>query len=157
MRPIFRGFCINWLGIWPLHYISSCSDFGFEFAEIFVIEKRLPDSASREYGELGGRYSKFFNLSSIYSFKRLNQPYKVPIWQFVDSPTRRVGESFSITNISTNSNQNRKGSKGSVRDPWVTDLCKNPRKSASLQCSFNICYIYTSIYILYISGVCIRI
>ncbi len=25
----------------PLHYILSRSDFGFEFAEIFVIEKRL--------------------------------------------------------------------------------------------------------------------
>jgi hypothetical protein len=30
----------------PLHYLASRSDFGFEFAEIFVIEKRLPDSAT---------------------------------------------------------------------------------------------------------------
>ncbi len=30
-----------------LHYISSHSDLGFVFAEIFVIEKRLPDSPSR--------------------------------------------------------------------------------------------------------------
>jgi hypothetical protein len=47
MRPIFRGFCINRFGIGPLHYISSRSDFGFEFTEIFVIEKLLSDSASR--------------------------------------------------------------------------------------------------------------
>jgi hypothetical protein len=47
MRPIFRGFCINRFGIGPLHYISSRSDFGFEFAEIFVIEKQFADSASR--------------------------------------------------------------------------------------------------------------
>jgi hypothetical protein len=44
-RRIFWGFCIN--GIGPLHYISSRSDFDFEFAEIFVVEKQLPDSASR--------------------------------------------------------------------------------------------------------------
>ncbi len=44
MRPIFRGFCINWFGIGPKHYISSRFDFGFEFSEFFVIEKRLPDS-----------------------------------------------------------------------------------------------------------------
>jgi hypothetical protein len=47
MRRIFWGFCRNWFLIDPLHYLSSRSDFGFEFAEIFVIEKRLPDSASR--------------------------------------------------------------------------------------------------------------
>jgi hypothetical protein len=44
MRQIFRGFCINWILIDPLHYLSSRSDFGFEFAEIFVIEKWLGES-----------------------------------------------------------------------------------------------------------------
>jgi hypothetical protein len=39
--------CINRFGLGPLHYILSCSDFGFEFAEIFVFEKRLPVSMSR--------------------------------------------------------------------------------------------------------------
>ncbi len=47
MRRIFWGFCRNWVLIDPLHYLSSRSAFGFEFVEIFVIEKRLPDSASR--------------------------------------------------------------------------------------------------------------
>jgi hypothetical protein len=46
MRPIFQGFCINRFGIGPLHYISSRSDLGFEFVEIFIIEKRLADLAS---------------------------------------------------------------------------------------------------------------
>ncbi len=59
------------------HYLSSRSDFGFEFAEIFVIENRLCDSTSREVG---------------------------------DSP---------------------------IRDLCRTDLCKNPRKSASLPCPFK--------------------
>jgi len=33
--------------IGPLHYLSSRSDFGFEFAPTFVIENRLSDSMSR--------------------------------------------------------------------------------------------------------------
>jgi hypothetical protein len=33
------GFCINRFGTGPLHNISSRSDFGFKFLEIFVIEK----------------------------------------------------------------------------------------------------------------------
>jgi hypothetical protein len=48
MRQIFWGFCIIRFGICPLHYVSSRSDSGFEFAEIFVIEKRLPNSPSQE-------------------------------------------------------------------------------------------------------------
>jgi hypothetical protein len=47
MRRIFWGFGRNWFLIDPVYYLSSLSDFGFEFAEIFVIEKRLPDSESR--------------------------------------------------------------------------------------------------------------
>ncbi len=44
------GFCRNWFRIDPLHYLSRRTDFRFEFAEIFEIEKRLPDSASRGVG-----------------------------------------------------------------------------------------------------------
>jgi hypothetical protein len=51
MRRIFWGFCRNWVLIDPLHYLSSRSAFGFEFAEIFVIEKRLPELASRGVGD----------------------------------------------------------------------------------------------------------
>jgi hypothetical protein len=46
MRRIFWGFFRHWFLIDPLHYLSSRSDFSFKFAEIFVIEKRLPDSAT---------------------------------------------------------------------------------------------------------------
>jgi hypothetical protein len=66
MRPIFRCFCINWFGIGPLQYISSRSDFGFEFAEIFVIEKRLPDSPSREVDKIA------YTVDTIF-FKPLNK------------------------------------------------------------------------------------
>jgi hypothetical protein len=50
MRRIFWGFGRNWFLIDPVHYLSSRSDSGFEFAEIFVIKKlprQLSDSASR--------------------------------------------------------------------------------------------------------------
>ncbi len=43
----FLGILHKSIPMSPLHYHSSRSDFCFEFAEIFVIEKRLPDSASR--------------------------------------------------------------------------------------------------------------
>jgi hypothetical protein len=44
---IFWVFCRNWFLMSPLHYLPSRSDFDFEFAEIFVIEKRLPASPSQ--------------------------------------------------------------------------------------------------------------
>ena len=59
MNRIFRVFCINRLGLGPLHYFSSRSDFGFEFAEIFVIEKRLPDSPSQGVDKNAYRYNFF--------------------------------------------------------------------------------------------------
>jgi hypothetical protein len=46
-KRIFMGFCINWILIIPLHYLKSRSEFGLEFVEIFVIQKRLPDSLSQ--------------------------------------------------------------------------------------------------------------
>ncbi len=42
MRRIFWGFCDNRFLMSPLQYVSSRSDFGFEFAEIFIIEKVSP-------------------------------------------------------------------------------------------------------------------
>ncbi len=62
MRRIFWGFSINRFGIGPLHYVSSRSDFGFEYAEIFVIEKRLPDSLSGGVDKNAYRYN-FFQTS----------------------------------------------------------------------------------------------
>ncbi len=47
MNQFFRSFCIKRFGLGPLNYLSSCSDFGFEFSEIFIFENRLPASVSR--------------------------------------------------------------------------------------------------------------
>ncbi len=98
MRRIFWGFCRNRFLIDPLHYLSRRSDFGFEFAEIFVIEKRLPDSGvgdsptrrvgflmfKRKLVESGSRYveswSRYMNFFKIFHhFKQLNQPFAGPI------------------------------------------------------------------------------
>jgi hypothetical protein len=134
-RGIFWGFCINGFGIGTLHYISNRSDFDFEFAEIFVIEKRLPT-------------------------RRLSDSLSFPLKHSkADSPTRRVGKSSTPRLTESESrrlldsasrgvvfqlrisprirSQNRNGSKSSVRDLWGTDFCKNPRKSASLPCPFK--------------------
>jgi hypothetical protein len=47
----FLGFLQKLVLIDPLQYLSSHSGFGFTFGEIFVIEKRLHDSASRQLSE----------------------------------------------------------------------------------------------------------
>ncbi len=60
-RRIFWGFCRKRFGIGYVHYISSRSDLGFVFAEIFVIEKRLPDSPSRGVDKNAYRHN-FFKL-----------------------------------------------------------------------------------------------
>jgi hypothetical protein len=58
-RRIIWGFCINRFGVGPLHYISSRSDFDFEFAEIFLIEKRLPELSSQGVDKIAYRYKCF--------------------------------------------------------------------------------------------------
>ncbi len=110
MRRIFWGFCRNWFFIDPLHYLSNRSDFGFEFAEIFVIEKRIPDFASRQVpdsptrqvGEslslrlgfwrfkrkLGESESRRLHVSASFLLNILKPSRRVS-----DSPTCRVGES----------------------------------------------------------------
>jgi hypothetical protein len=39
----------------PLHYVLSRSDFSFEFSEMFIIEKLLPDSPSRGVDKIAYR------------------------------------------------------------------------------------------------------
>ncbi len=113
MTRIFWGFCRNWFLIVPLHYLSSGSYFGFQFADIFIIEKRLPDSPSRGVGE-----SASFLLN-------------------IQKPTLRLGESgsrFSVTNIIANSKPKSELLEGQYKIT-ETSFCKNPRKSASLSCA----------------------
>ncbi len=151
MRRIFWGFCKYRFLMSPLHYLSCRSEFGFEFAEIFLIEKRLSDSASRGFAMVsrGVLFEIFFKfIIDFPNFKRITSPKRtnlaknkpgmlctitidlfkglkkiVSIGNLVDSPTRRV---IFRERISPRiRSENRNGSKGSVRDS---------RKSASLPC-----------------------
>jgi hypothetical protein len=56
MRWIFWGFCIKRFGIGPLHYISSRSDFSFEFSGN---QKQLPNLPSRGVDKIAYRYNFF--------------------------------------------------------------------------------------------------
>ncbi len=40
--PVFSILCINWFGLGPLNHHSSCSDYDFEFAEIFKLKIDSP-------------------------------------------------------------------------------------------------------------------
>ncbi len=42
MKRIFWGFCITRFLMSPLHYLSSRSDFGFVFVEIFLSKNDSP-------------------------------------------------------------------------------------------------------------------
>ncbi len=149
MRWIFWGFCRNWFLMSPLHYLSRSSDFGFEFVEIFVIEKRK------------SKFLKFIMDSP--NFKQLKQPFKRPISQKIRQGCHVLSplfylkvwknciyrQSCRLTDSAIGGvvfwfrispwirSQNRNGSKCSLRDLCQTCLCKNPRKSASLPCPFK--------------------
>ncbi len=89
---IFRGFCINRFGIGPLPYILSPSDFGFEFSEIFVLEKRLPDSTIRGVGD--SPYQRYAESATLRlndtGSRRLSTSL---IREVDDSPNHQYGES----------------------------------------------------------------
>ncbi len=68
MKRIFCFFCRNWFLIDPLHYLSSRSNFGFEFAEIFVIENDSPTrraGKAAESGECDGKRGRQRTVESV--------------------------------------------------------------------------------------------
>ncbi len=89
---IFLGFCINRFGIGPLHYISSRSDFGFEFSEIFLFEKRLPNSTIRGVGD--SPYQQYAESATLRLNDTGSQRLSASLIRRVDdSPHHRYGES----------------------------------------------------------------
>jgi hypothetical protein len=92
MRWIFWGFCRNWFLIDPLHYLSSRSNFGFKFTGIFIMEKRLADSASRQLSDSASRGVDVSPSRRVgfRMFLKNSASRKVG-----DSSTRRVGESLT--------------------------------------------------------------
>ncbi len=92
MNRIFQGFCINRFGIGTLHYISSCSDFGLEFSEIFVLEKRLPDSTIRGVGD--STYQRYAESATLWLNDTGSRWLSASLIRGVDdSPHHRYGES----------------------------------------------------------------
>ena len=91
MRRIFWGFCRNWFLMSPLHYLSGRSDFGFEFAELVVLENRLPaitDTGSRRLPAslirgVGDSQHHRYGESAIYFKRKLSVSM---IRRVVDSP-----------------------------------------------------------------------
>jgi hypothetical protein len=95
----FLGFLQKLVPHWSLQYLSSHAAFGFELAEIFVIEKQLPDSAtldlgSRQLPDSPSRRVGFWmykrKLGELESWRLPNSASR----RVVDSLTRRVGESL---------------------------------------------------------------
>jgi hypothetical protein len=115
LRRIFWGFCRNWFLMSPLHYLLGRSNFSFEFAEIFVFEKRwygesptprivesgsqrLPASLIRGVGDsphhrYGESAIEFFKIKLSVSMIRrvVDSPHQ---W-YGESPTPRIVESES--------------------------------------------------------------
>ncbi len=89
---IFRGFCINRFGIGPLHYISSRSDFGLKFSEIFVFQKRLPDSTIRGVGD--SPHQRYAESATLWLNDTGSRWLSASLIRGVDdSPQHRYGES----------------------------------------------------------------
>ncbi len=90
MRRIFWGFCRNWFLMSPLHYPSSCSDFSFEFAEIFIFVKRLPASLIR--GVANSQHHGYGEMAIEFFKRKLSVSM---IQRVVDSPHQWYGESLT--------------------------------------------------------------
>jgi hypothetical protein len=84
MRRISWGLSRNWFLMRPLHYLSSRSYFGFEFAEIFVFEKRLP-----AFTDMGSRRLRVSLIQGV-----ANSPHhwyaESPTPRITDTPSRRL-------------------------------------------------------------------
>ncbi len=88
---IFRGFCINRFVIGPLHHISSRSDFGFKFSEIFLFEKRLPDSTI--WGVADSLYQQYAESATLQLNDTGSWRLSASLIRGVkDSPHHRYGE-----------------------------------------------------------------
>jgi hypothetical protein len=83
MRLVFRDFCINWILIDPLHYLSSRSDFGFDSPHRWVGESAiecLKEKSPHWWVWESCRVGEWGRLPSLASRG------------VADSPHRRVGE-----------------------------------------------------------------
>ncbi len=62
----------TYCGLGSLHYYSSRSDFGFEFVEIFLFEKRLPVSTIRGVANSAYQWYRNVDTGSRYLEKKIS-------------------------------------------------------------------------------------
>jgi hypothetical protein len=135
LNQIFRSFCKNRFDLSPLHYISSHSNFGFEFAEAKLIfvqiatlsitdtrSRRLSDSTIRGVGD--SPYQRYAESSTPRLKDTGSRRLTVSLVREVNDSTYQqyrefsfkkfnsrlslseiAGSRFSNTNISANSKQ----------------------------------------------------
>ena len=111
------------------------------------IEKWLGDSASRRLSNsvsrgVGDSQTRRVGESAFECWKENSKTWK-KLYRIYRQSCRLTyspsqGVVFPLRISPRIGSQNRHGSKCSVRDLCRTDLCKNPRKSASLPCPFNV-------------------
>ncbi len=92
MRRIFWGFCRNLFLMSPLHYLSGCSNFGFEFAEIFIFEKWLPLLPIQGVADSPYQWYRESPTPRIFDTRSRQLPVSL-IRGVRDSPHYRYGES----------------------------------------------------------------
>jgi hypothetical protein len=167
MRRIFWGLCINRFGIGPSHYCTfrtvpilasnfrRYSSSKNEYPTHRVGESTLhPWLLLSQNDLLKGWFSR---LKWWQIIKNLTPRLTIATLWLADSPTCRVSFKHSKADSSTQWvgespsqgvvfwlwislriwSQNWNGWKGSVRNLWGTNFCKNPRKSVSLPCPYK--------------------
>ncbi len=113
----------------PYHWYGASTTLRTIDTESFLFKKSIADSLYWWCGEsatlrISDAGSRRLTVSLI---RRVgDSPYR---WQRVVVFWIRISPRIW--------SQNRNGSKGSVRDSWGTDFCKNPRKSVSLPCPYK--------------------
>ncbi len=107
-----------------------------------LLSQGVSDSPTRRVGELPTLRLSEFSFKRVgesstprlaeWESRRLTEPESR---QLAELPSRGVVFRLGISPRIGSQKQN--SSKGSIRGLWGTNFCKNPRKSASLPCTFK--------------------
>ncbi len=99
IEPTFSIFYINWFRIVSLHNHSRLSDFGAEFAEIFIIKNQLPALVSRRVADTAYQRYRSCHLPAIMLVGVADSPHnllrRVGLLNFFEKKTLRMGDSES--------------------------------------------------------------
>ncbi len=149
--PSFKGNWITHLYIIAIVWVAT-----LYLSKLFCILSLMPIPDSTIRGVVDSPYRWFTESATLRLNDTVSRRLTVSlVWWVDDSPYHRYGE-FSFKKFNSQlsvlvmrgvvfririspgiRSQNWNGSKGSVRDSWGTNFCKNPRKSVSLPCPFK--------------------